>query len=81
MPAPPPVPPETPPRRPVTPPTTRQIWTRSLVIGAVLGLFVSVGFGRFESERSLILFVVVTAIAAVVLGVLFSRLNAGGARR
>ena len=80
MPAPPPVQPETP-RRPVTPPTVRQIWTRSLIIAAVLGLFVAVAFGRFESERSLTLFVVVTLIAAVVLGALFTRLNADGTRR
>lgn len=76
-----PAPPEMPPRRPVTPPTTRQIWTRSVIIAAVFGLFVAVGFGRFESERSLTLFVVVTLIAAVLLGALFIRLNGGGTRR
>lgn len=58
-------------------PTVRQIWTRSLIIAAVFGLFVAVGFGRWESARILTIFIVATLIALVVLGGLFTWLNRG----
>ena len=70
-----------PPVRPgVVRPTPRQIWTRSLIIAAVFGLFVAVGFGRWEAARSLTIFVVATLVAAVVLGALFTWLNRGTGR-
>lgn len=68
-------------RTPVIPPTPRQIVIRSLVISVVIGLFVAVGYGRWETARVLTLFVIVTVIAAVVLVVLFTALNRGTGRR
>ena len=61
-------------------PTIRQIWVRAVVIAAVFGLFVAVGFGRWEAARSLTIFVVATLIVAVVLGALFTWLNRGTGR-
>lgn len=81
MPASPPNPSEPPARASVRRPTPRQIWTRSLVIAAVFGLFVAVGFGRWESARSLTIFVVATLVAVVVLGALFTWLNRGARER
>lgn len=78
------LPPDRPePARPTGPrrPTIQQIWTRSLIIAAVFGLFVAVGFGRWESARSLMIFIVATLIAVVVLGALFTWLNREAARR
>jgi uncharacterized membrane protein len=80
VPASPPAPPE--PRtapttgrpRPV-PPTTRQVWVRSLVIAAVLALFVAVAFGRFETGRMVGLFVGWAIPLALLLGALFTWLN------
>jgi hypothetical protein len=64
-----------------TRPTVRQIWTRSLIIAAVFGLFVAVGFGRWESARILTIFIVATLIALVILGGLFTWLNREAVRR
>lgn len=71
----------TPSRTPVIPPTPRQIVVRSVVIAAVIGLFVAVGYGRWETARTVTLFVIVTVIAAVVLVALFTALNRGAGRR
>lgn len=67
------------PRPEPTPPAERpslvQIWIRSLVIGAVLGLFVAVGFGRFETSRVLTIWIVAGLIITVIAGLGFTWLN------
>ncbi len=75
MPAAPSSPPEPPKRTSVTPPTVRQIWTRAIVVAAVLALFVAIAFGRFETERVVRLFILWAVPLALVLGGLFTLLN------
>ncbi len=59
----------------MTPPTDRQIWTRAIVMAAVLALFVAIAFGRFETERVIRLFILWAVPLALALGGLFTLIN------
>ncbi len=65
-------------RPPLERPGTRQIWTRSLILGAVLALFIAIAFGRFEGDRILSLFILWVVPLVLVLGGLFMWLNRPG---
>jgi hypothetical protein len=76
VPAPNPAPSDRPADRPVLPPPTpREIWVRSLVIGAVAALFIAVAFGRFESDRMIPLFIGWAVPLVLAFGLLFTFLN------